>query len=78
MDHARTSTSADVETSIPLTAKKLEAGEVSVGQVEVIQKFIGNLDHLEPERVALAEELMVERAAEYDQNALARPCSTNC
>ncbi|RSM89417.1 HNH endonuclease [Kibdelosporangium aridum] len=72
LNDAKTPTGAVVEASIPLTAKKLDAGEVSVGQVEVIRKFVGSLDHLEPEKVALAEELMVERAAEDDPNALAR------
>nr|WP_198151579.1 HNH endonuclease signature motif containing protein [Kibdelosporangium sp. MJ126-NF4] len=63
---------AVVEASLPLTAGKLAAGEVGVGQVEVIRKFVASLGHVEPEKVALAEELMVERAAEDDPNALAR------
>ncbi|CAM3441690.1 HNH endonuclease signature motif containing protein [Kibdelosporangium persicum] len=69
---AKTPTGAVAEASMPLTAKKLAAGEVCVEQVEVIRKFIGTLDHLEPDKVALAEELMIERAAEDDPNALAR------
>ncbi|NRN66618.1 HNH endonuclease [Kibdelosporangium sp. 4NS15] len=68
----KTPTGAVIEASLPLTAKKLAAGEITVGQVEVIRKFVGSLDHVEPEKVAVAEELMVERAAEDDPNALAR------
>ncbi|MFC0109718.1 HNH endonuclease signature motif containing protein [Kibdelosporangium aridum] len=72
LNDTTTTTGSAVEAAIPLTARKLEAGEVSVGQVEVIRKFIRSLDHLQAEKVALAEELMVEQAAEDDPNALAR------
>nr|WP_052478685.1 HNH endonuclease signature motif containing protein [Kibdelosporangium sp. MJ126-NF4] len=68
----KTPTGAVVEAILPLTAEKLVTGEVGLGQVEVIRKFIASVDHLEPEQVALAEKLMVERAAEDDPNALAR------
>nr|WP_052478532.1 HNH endonuclease signature motif containing protein [Kibdelosporangium sp. MJ126-NF4]CEL18800.1 putative HNH endonuclease domain protein [Kibdelosporangium sp. MJ126-NF4]CTQ96347.1 putative HNH endonuclease domain protein [Kibdelosporangium sp. MJ126-NF4] len=68
----KTPTGAVLEATLPLTAEKLPTGEVGPGQVEVIRKFIASLNHLEPEQVALAEKLMVERASEDDPNALAR------
>ncbi|NRN66400.1 hypothetical protein GC106_36250, partial [Kibdelosporangium sp. 4NS15] len=40
----KTPTGAVIEASLPLTAAKLAAGEISVGQVEVIRKFVGSLD----------------------------------
>nr|WP_042194543.1 HNH endonuclease signature motif containing protein [Kibdelosporangium sp. MJ126-NF4]CEL21395.1 putative HNH endonuclease domain protein [Kibdelosporangium sp. MJ126-NF4]CTQ96038.1 putative HNH endonuclease domain protein [Kibdelosporangium sp. MJ126-NF4] len=69
---AKTPTGAVVSASLPLTAQGLTTGEIGVGQVEVIRKFVGSLAHLKPDKVALAEELMVERATEDDPNALAR------
>ncbi|ONI75166.1 hypothetical protein ALI144C_41210 [Actinosynnema sp. ALI-1.44] len=68
----KTPTGSVIEAVLPLTADRLAAGEVGVGQVEVIRKFVASLEHLEPEKITLAEKLMVERAEEDDPNALAR------
>ncbi|MCE7011907.1 HNH endonuclease [Kibdelosporangium philippinense] len=72
LNDAKTPTGTVVAASIPLTAKKLDAGEVSIGQVEVIRRFVASLTHLQPDKVSLAEELLIERAAQDDPNALAR------
>ncbi|ONI73003.1 hypothetical protein ALI144C_44405 [Actinosynnema sp. ALI-1.44] len=72
LHETRTPAGAVVDASLPLTAAKLASGEIGVGQVEVIRRFVGSLSHLAPEKVALAEDIMVERAAEDDPNALAR------
>ncbi|MCE7010858.1 HNH endonuclease [Kibdelosporangium philippinense] len=72
LNDATTPTGVVIEASSPLTAKKLDAGEISIGQVEVIRKFIASLTHLEPDKAALAEELLIERAAQDDPHALAR------
>ena len=50
----------------------LERGEVGAETVEVIQKFMKSIDHIEPEQRALAEKIMVEQAAQDDPVSLAR------
>ncbi|MET0131980.1 MAG: DUF222 domain-containing protein [Kibdelosporangium sp.] len=67
-----TPTGAVVEALMPFTAGELARGIVGVGHVEVIAKTLGSMKHLEPEKLALAEELMVARAAEDEPAALAR------
>jgi hypothetical protein len=67
-----TPTGAVVEATMPLTAKELAKGAIGAGHVEVIQKTLGTMKHLEREQLAWAEELMIERAAEDDPAALAR------
>lgn len=67
-----TPTGSVVEAAMPLTAGELAKGSIGAGHVEVIQKTLGSMKHLEPEKLAWAEELMVVRAAEDDPAALAR------
>jgi hypothetical protein len=67
-----TPTGAVIEATMPLTAKELAKGAIGAGHVEVIQKTLGTMKHLEREQLAWAEELMIERAAEDDPAALAR------
>src|SRR5688500_6850741 len=66
-----TPTGAVVEAAMPLTAGELAKGSIGAGHVEVIQKTLGSMKHLEREQVAWAEDLMVARAAEDDPAALA-------
>ncbi|MET0135874.1 MAG: DUF222 domain-containing protein [Kibdelosporangium sp.] len=67
-----TPTGAVVEALMPLSAAALARGALGVGHVEAIAKLLGTMKHLEPEKLALAEELMVARAAEDEPAALAR------
>jgi len=53
-----------VEAAMPLTAAALSKGEVGPGHVEVIQKTLGGMRHLDPQQRAWAEELLVIQAAE--------------
>jgi hypothetical protein len=67
-----TPTGAVIEAAMPLTAQQLARGAIGTGHVEVIQKTLGTMKHLDRVQVAWAEELMVERAAQDDPAALAR------
>jgi hypothetical protein len=67
-----TPTGAVVEAAMPLTAQELAKGAIGAGHVEVIQKTLSTMKHLEREQLKLAEELMVDRATEDDPAALAR------
>jgi hypothetical protein len=67
-----TPTGAVVEAAMPSTAKELAKGAIGAGHVEVIQKTLGTMQHLDREQLAWAEELMIERAVEDDPAALAR------
>jgi hypothetical protein len=50
-----TPTGAVVEAAMPLTAKELAKGAIGAGHVEVIQKTLGTMQHLEREQLAWAE-----------------------
>ncbi|MBP2331195.1 hypothetical protein JOF56_011580 [Kibdelosporangium banguiense] len=65
-------TGAVAEAAMPLTAAGLKQGTLGVGHVEVIQKTLDSMRHLEQEQRAWAEELMVAKAADDDPGALAR------
>jgi hypothetical protein len=67
-----TPTGAVIEAAMPLTAQELAKGAIGAGHVEVIQKTLGTMKHLDREQVAWAEQLMIERAAEDEPAALAR------
>ncbi|MBP2325312.1 hypothetical protein JOF56_005697 [Kibdelosporangium banguiense] len=63
---------AVADAAMPVTAAGLKQGTLGAGHVEVIQKTLGSMRHLDREQRAWAEELMVAKAAEDDPGALAR------
>ncbi|MBP2325867.1 hypothetical protein JOF56_006252 [Kibdelosporangium banguiense] len=67
-----TPTGSMVEAAMPLTAAELGRGVIGAGHVEVIQKALHSMRHLEPEQLVQAEELLVAQAAHDDPGALAR------
>jgi hypothetical protein len=69
---AVTPTGSIVEAALPLTAAALARGEIGSGHVDVIHKTLKDLPQLDAEQRAMAEELMLSRAAEDDPKALGR------
>jgi hypothetical protein len=67
-----TPTGSVVAPALPRTADALAHGLIGPGHVEVIQKTLGALKHLDPEKRACAEDIMVAQAHDDDPNALKR------
>jgi uncharacterized protein DUF222 len=67
-----TPTGSAIEAELPQTAAALAQGDIGPDHVTVIHKTLKDLPHLEAEQRALAEKVMLERAAEDDPAALAR------
>jgi hypothetical protein len=71
--HATTTpTGSVVEAALPRTAEALAQGAVGPGHVEMIQKMLGSMKHLEAEQLAWAEEILVAQAAQDDPATLGR------
>src|SRR5882724_5327921 len=67
-----TPTGSVIEAALPQTAAALAQGDIDPDHVTVIHKTLKDLPHLDPEQRAVAEQVMLERAAEDDPAALAR------
>jgi hypothetical protein len=67
-----TPTGSVVEAALPQTAEALGRGEISTDHVDVIRKTLKGLADLEPEKLVLAEEAMLDQAGKDDPRALDR------
>jgi uncharacterized protein DUF222/HNH endonuclease len=67
-----TPTGSVIEAALPHTAAALAQGDIDPDHVAAIHKTLKDLPHLDPEQRAMAEKVMLERAAEDDPAALAR------
>ncbi|TCO53707.1 HNH endonuclease signature motif containing protein [Actinocrispum wychmicini] len=67
-----TPTGSVIDPVLPQTAAALARGEVGSEHVDVIRKTLADLPHLDTEQRAMAEQVMLDRAAEDDPKALTR------